>query len=88
MIKVDAAVFAHNEETGIAEFLRGLASQNLLTNSELDVQLVLLANGCADNTLNIANETLRELRDLSSSCCAWSRSRSPGSRVGTDSSTT
>ncbi|GIT89249.1 glycosyltransferase family A protein [Roseobacter sp. OBYS 0001] len=53
-MKLDVGVFAYNEAKGIAEFLENLLSQSAITSGEMDVQLFLLANGCTDDTADVA----------------------------------
>lgn len=50
-MQVDLAVFAHNEEQGIAAFLEGLGQQSLIADASVDLRVVLLANGCRDATV-------------------------------------
>lgn len=53
MTRVDLAVFAHNEAAGIAAMVRMLAGQDL---TGIDARLLILANGCQDDTVNRARE--------------------------------
>lgn len=48
---VDVGVFAHNEAAGIAAMVQALAAQDLLTASGMDVRILILANGCTDDTV-------------------------------------
>lgn len=48
---VDVGVFAHNEAAGIAAMVQALAAQDLLTAPGLDVRILILANGCSDDTV-------------------------------------
>ena len=48
---VDVGVFAHNEAAGIAAMVQALAAQDLLTAPGLDVRILVLANGCSDDTV-------------------------------------
>lgn len=51
MIRVEVGVFAHNEARNIVKTLTGLANQEA---TGLDVRLLVLANGCSDNTVELA----------------------------------
>lgn len=59
MTRVDIGVFAHNEARGIAKMLGGLMQQDT---TGLDVRILLLANGCTDDTV-IRARTFVELQD-------------------------
>lgn len=48
---VDVGVFAHNEASGIAAMVQNLAAQDVLTTLGLDVRILILANGCSDDTV-------------------------------------
>lgn len=48
MLRVDIGVFAHNEAAGIAAMVAELARQDL---SGLDARVVILCNGCTDDTV-------------------------------------
>lgn len=48
MTRVDIGVFAHNEAGGIVKMLGGLMQQDT---TGLDVRVLLLANGCTDDTV-------------------------------------
>jgi glycosyltransferase involved in cell wall biosynthesis len=54
MIKIDIGIFAHNEASGISEMLSQLVTQDVFLTAELDVRIVVLANGCTDATATIA----------------------------------
>ncbi|MDX8349212.1 glycosyltransferase [Cognatiyoonia sp. IB215446] len=59
--KVDLAIFAHNEEHNIGAVLTMLAKQSIFENAEISVRIIVLANGCADQTVSVAQTTIREL---------------------------
>ncbi len=61
MRRVDIGVFAHNEAQGIAAMLAGLQAQDL---SGLDARIVVLANGCTDDTAARATAAGAEVMDL------------------------
>lgn len=47
---IDLAVFAHNEEAGIAGMIEALAAQDLWRRPGTDLRVLVLANGCTDGT--------------------------------------
>ncbi len=49
--RVDVGVFAHNEAHGIERMLQGLMCQEA---PGLDVRILVLANGCTDDTVQLA----------------------------------
>lgn len=53
--RVDIGVFAHNEAKGIVRMLDALRRQDV---TGLDVRIVVLANGCHDNTVSLARDYL------------------------------
>lgn len=50
-MRVDVGIFAHNEAAGIAAMLQSLAAQDL---GGLSLRVLVLANGCTDDTVAIA----------------------------------
>jgi len=74
MVNVDIAVFAYNESHNISNIISNLKKQSILFNPDFSVKIYLLANGCTDNTVELAQNELRknnphnlfELIDLSS----------------------
>ncbi|MFT4150949.1 MAG: glycosyltransferase [Paracoccaceae bacterium] len=54
MLRVDIGVFAHDEADGIAAMIAGLARQDILTDAGIDARVLLLANGCTDDTATLA----------------------------------
>lgn len=61
MLQVDIGVFAHNEAAGIAAMVARLLAQDL---TGLDARVVVLANGCTDNTTALARAAGAEVADL------------------------
>ena len=55
MTRVDIGVFAHNEADGIANTLRGLIRQDT---DGIDIRILVLANGCTDDTVPLARAFL------------------------------
>lgn len=60
-MRVDIGVFAHNEGAGIAAMVARLRAQDL---SGLEARLLVLANGCADDTAVQARAAGAEVADL------------------------
>lgn len=59
MLTVDIGVFAHNEAAGIGRMVKRLAEQDILRAEGLSVRVLLLANGCRDATVAVAQAALR-----------------------------
>lgn len=53
-MKIDIGLFAHNEAEGIVAMLRGLMAQDIFGDPQMDVKVLLLANGCSDDTVSLA----------------------------------
>lgn len=53
-VTVDLGVFAHNEADGIAATIADLARQSLLDAPDVDLRILVLANGCTDDTAGVA----------------------------------
>ena len=62
MLRVDLGVFAHDEATGIAAMVAGLRAQ-VLTDG-VDLRLLVLANGCRDDTAARAAAAGAEVAEL------------------------
>lgn len=60
-MRVDVGVFAHNEGDGIAAMVARLLAQDL---SGLEARVVVLANGCTDDTVMRARAAGAEVADL------------------------
>lgn len=60
-MQVDIGVFAHDESAGIAAMVAGLLAQDY---AGLDVRLLVLANGCRDDTAARARAAGAEVADL------------------------
>jgi glycosyltransferase involved in cell wall biosynthesis len=56
--KIDLGIFAHNEASGIEDMLVGLVAQDALAHPDFDLRIVVLANGCRDDTVGIARKVL------------------------------
>lgn len=83
MLRVDIGVFAHNEATGIAAMAARLLAQDL---AGVDGRIVLLANGCSDNTVALARDAGLEVADLpqGGKSRTWNRFVHDLSRADTD----
>lgn len=57
----DIAIFAHNEADGIGRMIEELGRQDLLQRDDADLRVLVLANGCTDDTARIARETAAAL---------------------------
>jgi hypothetical protein len=62
MLRVDLGVFAHDEAAGIAAVVAGLKAQVLPAG--VDLRLLVLANGCKDDTAARARAAGAEVADL------------------------
>ena len=60
-MKIHIGVFAHNEQKGIASVLRDLARQDLFSRTDVSARVFVLANGCMDATVSIAQATVRDM---------------------------
>ncbi|EEW26717.1 glycosyltransferase [Rhodobacter ferrooxidans] len=60
---VDIGVFAHDEAAGIAAMLAGVLAQDIWADAGYDLRLLVLANGCTDDTVARASG-LAEVVDL------------------------
>jgi glycosyltransferase involved in cell wall biosynthesis len=61
MLKIDIAIFAHNEEQNIVKIIEQISLQNILYINEYSINVTILANGCTDNTVEVAIETVINL---------------------------
>lgn len=61
-LKVDLGIFAHDEAEGIAAMVAGLRAQELPPG--VDLRLLVLANGCSDDTAARARAAGAEVADL------------------------
>ncbi len=59
MVTVDIGVFAHNEAEGIGRMVNRLAAQDILRVTDMEVRVLVLANGCRDATVAIAQAAAR-----------------------------
>ena len=61
--KISIGILAYNESASIGTMLNSLLKQSLLTiqNDEIDIEIVVVTNGCTDDTANVAKATLENL---------------------------
>lgn len=59
--KIDLAVFAHNEAGNIHDVLSMLDQQDIFDQSQFSIRVLVLANGCSDDTVAIAKKTIAGL---------------------------
>ena len=64
-MRVDIGVFAHDEADGIAAMMAGVLAQDLLQDPAFSVRVLVLANGCSDDTVARAQAPGVEVADLS-----------------------
>ncbi|MEZ5798318.1 MAG: glycosyl transferase group 2 family protein [Paracoccaceae bacterium] len=62
MLRVDLGIFAHDEAAGIAAMVAGLRAQE--AGAGIDLRLLVLANGCRDDTALLARAAGAEVADL------------------------
>lgn len=62
-LKISIGILAYNEEATIAETLQSLSQQTLLTSTDSNIQLelIIVPNGCTDKTATVARVSLEEL---------------------------
>jgi|GEM_PF-4817134 len=62
-MKLSIGILAHNESDSIAVLLNSLSQQSLFTciNSNHSIEVIIVPNGCTDDTAAIAHKTLEEL---------------------------
>src|SRR4051812_39180871 len=53
-------ILAHNEEDQIATLLRDIARQTILNKPGLSIEIHIVANGCTDRTVAVAQAALGE----------------------------
>lgn len=59
MLNIDVGVFAYNEENNIKKIIEAINSQDIFNyKTEISVNVFILANGCTDNTVEIAKSLI------------------------------
>ena len=64
-MKLSIGILAHNESDSIAILLHSLYQQSLFTclNSDHRIEVIIVTNGCTDDTTVVAQNTLKELTE-------------------------
>lgn len=71
MITISIGILAYNEESGIAQTISSILTQNLKAPSDSDsandirAEIVIVPNGCTDRTAEIAREVIEQLEPVS-----------------------
>lgn len=60
-IRIDLGIFAHDEERRIAGLLEAVAGQDILRADGIDLRVLVLANGCRDDTVAQARRAVSGL---------------------------
>lgn len=60
-MRLDVGIFAYNEAKRIANVLADLAHQSVFLRSDIEIRIVVLANGCRDDTVAVANKFIQRL---------------------------
>ncbi len=58
MTNIDLAIFAHNEQNRISATLSDLSKQTIFYKNIFSARLLVLANGCSDNTVGTTHRSL------------------------------
>ena len=59
-MKILIGILAHNEEEIISQTLKSLFSQDIFLNKGYEIKIIVLANGCSDNTVDIAKTSIEK----------------------------
>jgi len=73
-IMISIGILAHNEAASIDRMLRSLLEQNLFLSEQdkFEIEIVIVPNGCTDDTAEIARATLTELnKELNNPQVQW-----------------
>lgn len=60
-MQIDIGIFAHDEANGIAAVIADLGRQDIFGTSDLNLRILVLANGCRDATVAQANAAIAAL---------------------------
>lgn len=60
MIEIDIGVFAYNEEHNIKRIIEAIQKQDVFSSENYSVKVYILANGCTDNTVQIASRLIEK----------------------------
>lgn len=61
MMKITIGLFAHDEERDLPGLMEDLSKQDIFQDSSFDARLLVLANGCTDRTVDVAQDMLWSL---------------------------
>jgi len=56
-MKISIGMLAHNEEASISKMIERVLKQDIFQENNYEVQFVIVANGCTDNTVSMAKQT-------------------------------
>ncbi len=72
-MKLSIGILAHNESDLIADSLQSLGQQSLLTSlgEKHSVEIIVVANGCSDNTADLARNTLKQIGFIHQTSLSW-----------------
>lgn len=72
-MKLSIGILAHNESDLIAASLQSLGQQSLLTSldEKHSVEIIIVANGCSDNTADVARNTLKQIEITHPTSLSW-----------------
>ena len=72
-MKISIGILAHNESDSIAKLLNSLKHQSLFSNANQSqtIEIIIIPNGCIDNTAEVAQQTLQELELQLSNISQW-----------------
>lgn len=71
-LSIDIGVFAHDEAEGIAAMIAALAAQDILHDPQIDARVLILANGCTDDTVARARAAIAALPAPAAAAAAFS----------------
>ena len=61
-MKILLGILVWNEEDIIKQTLQSLFKQSIFKKDEMEVELIVLANGCTDNTVKVSEKSINSLR--------------------------
>jgi len=70
-MKLNIGILAHNESGSIGVLLRSLCQQSLLIDGEHQVEIVIVPNGCKDNTAAVSRQILEQLAPQHQAFWTW-----------------
>ena len=59
IMNIDVGIFAHNEENNLSAMLESLSKQSALLCAAISVKIFVLANGCTDDTVRVADSSIK-----------------------------